>query len=518
MYRGKDYQNLIDYWAEEDARQEVLVFGGERYTYGDVQKQICKYIEVFIALDLRRGDVVLTVLGNTPDFLAIFFALQKMGCLLAPCDTAISKAGLIDCARAVDARLIIVSDSAMASSLIDIGLFARIVTLGARDPNCADLDDLLARSSGVNIDPQGFASPDDTFLILFTSGSTGIPKGAEHTPKNLFSCALNLAKRMGARRMDKVLVPLPLSHMFGLITGMLVPLLAGGCIVLMKKWDSNQALDLIESERVSIQHGVPTMFFEELKALRSRVVKPDIANMRCGIAAGAFVSPALVEQMQAEMDFSVLIAYGTTETVNVTMSFPQDPIDIRKQTIGKTFDGIEIRVVDDNNQPLSCGSVGELVVRGDGVMKGYWGLPEKTAEIIDADGWLHEGDLVCIEDDGYLRFLGRKKDIILRGGNNIAPMAIECLYTGHFDVLSATVLGYHDEALGERIAVFIEMKQDSRMTPQSMRVFAQENLPKYSIPDRIIIKNDLPKLYNGKIDRVALMKELEKRVGADLWV
>ena len=512
MYSNKDCGSLVDHWAELQPERLALVDGASRWTYGDLRKGIRNCREFLSGQGVGKGDAVVTVLRNGAEFLAVFFAALQTGCSVVPCDTAVDASLLRARAQVCQAGLAIVGSEAEVDLAVRAGLRCPVAVADFASDGFADI---AKPGIGGDSRAEGGAMPDDAFLVAFTSGSTAAPKGACLKAESLFMCAENLARRLGLTSQDVVLVPLPWSHMFGLVAGMLATLLAGAVIVSMRKHDPKEAIRLIESEGVTVHHGVPTMFFKELSALKAWEGPVDLSSLRTGIAAGSFVSCMLVERAEREMGMRMASAYGSTEVVSVSMNRPSDPLKVRQETSGRVFEGVEVRVVDIDGTPLPTGSIGELCVRGPGVMTGYLKAPEETAKVMSPDGWFSTGDLVSIDEEGFLRVLGRKKDLIIRGGNNVAPSALECLYLGHPDIEDVVVMGYPDEVFGEKIVCFVVPRQGSVLEAEEVRAYARGRVPKFSRPDDVVFKARLPRLPSGKTDKRLLKREFMKERGLE---
>jgi fatty-acyl-CoA synthase/long-chain acyl-CoA synthetase len=297
--------------------------------------------------------------------------------------------------------------------------------------------------------------------------------------------------------------------MFGLVTGLLLPLMFGGKIILMEKHRPKEALDLIEKEKVTVHNGVPTMFFREIEEYRKN--KKDISTLRTGIAAGAAVPKSLIKMLHTELQFIPMVAYGLTETLALTCTNLDDSLSKISETVGKPIDEIELKVIDDKGNHLGKGQVGEIICRGSSVMKGYCGMPEETKKTIDENGWLHTGDLGIIDEQGYIRFVGRIKDLIIRGGNNISPVEVENLYFQHPEVLEICILGVPSKELGEKTYAFVKLHENYSATTESLGAYAEGKIAKYKIPDQFIFVKKMPKLKNGKIDKQRLREYFQQK-------
>ena len=514
MFDCGPYRHLLDQLAALYPDREAVVRSDVRLTYEELGHRCALAEKALRSLGANRGSVVVTAIGNDPDFVAIFFALMKIGAVLVPLDTALDVETLIGRAREVSAELILLGDARQvegADSASDVCPMVLVNVSDERYPNLFDLREAEVRSHKWEISESGHArSEDEVRLIAFTSGSTGLPKGAQLSERNLFEPAKSLAMRLDLGPSDTVLMPLPLSHMFGLITGMLVSLLAASKIVLMDKFDPRRALELIGEEKVTVNLAVPTMLFRELAVLSEPSMRDafDLSSLRTGMAAGAFVPAELVRRVQFEMGCSLVTAYGSTETVNVTCGYPEDPLERRANYVGRPTDGVSVRIVDAEGTQVPMGMAGELCVKGPGVMRGYLGV-DGVGGAADGEGWFYTGDIACVNGDGYVAICGRKKDLIIRCGNNIVPADIEAAFVECPGVEEACAIGRPDEDLGEKIVLFVTMIAGSPFDESVLRATVKDRMPKFAMPDTIVAVDSMPRLSSGKIDAKALAALIE---------
>lgn len=521
MFENDPYRHLLDRLADTYSNREAVVCGDQRLSYDELRDRRDLAERALLERRIGRGSVVVTALGNDPDFIAIFFAVMKVEAVLVPCDIALDAETLADRVREVKADLILMGDRRQIDEAEALSGVCSIVLVNVADARYPDLFDAASENKQAASVDKGDAcgtaftdgcgaGHDDVRLIAFTSGSTGVPKGAQLSEQNLFEPSRALANRLGLNSEDTVLMPLPLSHMFGLVTGMLSSLLAGSKIILMEKFDPKRALELIDEEQVTVNHAVPTMLFRELAILSEDSVRQvvDVSSLRTGMAAGSFVSAKLVERVQSEMGCSLVSAYGSTETVNVTCGYPDDPLETRARYVGKPTDGVSLRIVDANGHEVAAGETGELCVKGPGVMRGYLGASRIDADAFDQEGWFHTGDMASVAEGGYVSLCGRKKDLIIRCGNNIVPSMLEAAFSDCPDVVEACVIGYPDNDLGEKVILFVVLSQNAPFDEEAIRASARGRIPRFAVPDKVIPVESMPHLASGKIDRAALAKLL----------
>jgi acyl-CoA synthetase (AMP-forming)/AMP-acid ligase II len=411
-----------------------------------------------VAQGVGRGDVVSWQMPNRRAAMLLYRACWRIGAVAAPVHHLAGERDVAACRAQVHPALVVEPD-----------------TLPAGPP--------VGASAGT-------AAADDLAVALFTSGSTGVPKAALHTHRGLVYKARVMAAAHGLRADDVVLMPAPLAHISGLLNGILVPGAAGMRAILMEKWDPDRALDIIERARVSFMIGPPT-FFVSLQTAPS-FTAARVATLRLISSGGAGVTPAFVATASAAFGAVVKRTYGSTEAPTITTSMVGDPPDKARDTDGRATGDAEISLAPD----------GELLVRGPELCAGY-ADPVATANAFDAEGWFRTGDLATIDIDGWLTIVGRKKDIIIRGGENIAAAEVEGVLEAHPRVHHAVAVGAPDERLGERVCAFVVA--DGPFDLGACRAwFAERGVTRFKWPERVVQLDALPLMAAGKPDRAAL--------------
>jgi fatty-acyl-CoA synthase len=356
--------------------------------------------------------------------------------------------------------------------------------------------------------------PDDPINIQFTSGTTGAPKPVVLTQHNILNNGYFTGAAMRFSEHDRLCVPVPFYHCFGMVVSTLACLTHGAALIIPSDhFEPGATLDAIEREQCTAVHGVPTMFIAELeqKDLHER----DLSSLRTGIMAGAPCPPELVRRVMNEMGCrELLIAYGQTESSPVThITHPDDSFERRTQTVGTNLPHQEVKIVDpDSGVVVPIGTAGEICFRGYHVMRGYDGQPEATREVIDEAGWLHSGDIGVLDEDGYLRITGRLKDMIIRGGENIYPAEIEALYQEHPAVAAIAVFGVADERLGETVGAWVQLHADAEADPESLRQYGREHLARFKVPEHIWIVDEFPMTVTGKIQKFRIREIVEAQL------
>jgi cyclohexanecarboxylate-CoA ligase len=349
------------------------------------------------------------------------------------------------------------------------------------------------------------ARASDVALVLFTSGSTGTPKAVLHTQRGLSWKASLMARVHGLGQADAVLMPAPMAHISGLLNGVLVPGAAGMRAVLVRRFDPAEALELVEAERVSFLAGPPTFFVAMAHALSGH----DASSIRLISSGGASVTPAFVEDTARTFNCRVKRTYGSTEAPTVTTSTNDDAFDKARDTDGRAVGLVELRVVDpESGRGVRAGTSGELWVRGPEMFAGYADRAQ-TSSVIAPGGWFRTGDLATVDDEGWLCIVGRLKDVIIRGGENISASEVEAALEAHPGVRQAVVVGYPDPLMGERVAAFVVTSAPFDLS-ECQRWFSARGLAKFKTPEQVITLDALPLMGSGKPDRV----QLERRAAA----
>ncbi|HEX4161941.1 MAG TPA: AMP-binding protein [Acidimicrobiales bacterium] len=372
----------------------------------------------------------------------------------------------------------------------------------------------LAESLGgapMAVGGNGAVKPSDVALVLFTSGSTGVPKAVLHTHRGLSWKASLMTRVHGLGGDDAVLVPAPMAHISGLLNGVLVPGAAGMRAVLMRRFDAERALALVAGERISFMAGPPTFFIAMGGALGGAAdAGTDVSTVRLISSGGASVTPAFVEETARIFDCRVKRTYGSTEAPTVTTSTDDDPFEIARDTDGRAIGRVELRISDpETGARQATGSAGELWVRGPEMFAGYADAAQ-TAAVIAAGGWFRTGDLATVDGEGWLRIVGRLKDVIIRGGENISASEVEAALEAHPDVRHAVAVGYPDPLMGERVAAFVESAAPFDLEA-CRRWFTSRGIATFKTPEKVVRLEGLPLLGSGKADRAELRRQAARQ-------
>jgi fatty-acyl-CoA synthase len=495
-----------------DGEALVEVATGRRWTYAEFVAQVDALAFGLLGAGVRTGDRVGIWAPNVAEWVFVQYATAKIGAILVNINPAYRTH-----------ELEYVLNQAGVSVLLAARSFKTSDYAGMIDevrPRCAGLRqvvllgsaewDALASASGDRDElarVQASLSPDDPINIQYTSGTTGFPKGATLSHHNIVNNGFFVGSLCGYTEDDRVCIPVPFYHCFGMVMGNLGCTTHGATMVIpAPAFDPAATLRAVAQERCTSLYGVPTMFIAELGA--ADFDSYDLSSLRTGIMAG---SPCPVEVMKQVVDrmgmTEVTICYGMTETSPVsTQTRADDTLDRRVSTVGRVHPHVEVKVVDPaTGRTLPRGEPGELCTRGYSVMLGYWDEPEKTAETIDAARWMHTGDLAVMDSGGYVNITGRIKDIVVRGGENISPREVEEFLYTHPDVRDVQVVGVPDVRYGEELCAWVILRDGvSGLTPEAVREFAGGRLAAYKIPRYVLVVDEFPMTVTGKVRKVEM--------------
>jgi acyl-CoA synthetase (AMP-forming)/AMP-acid ligase II len=489
----------------------ALIAGGRQWTFAELYRDAREAASAFIAHGIGKGDVVGIWAPNLREWILATLGAQMAGAAITPLNTRLKGIEAGDILRRSRAKILVTIDSFLGfdyPAMIakeDLPDLRKTIRIGARGPD--GWDAFLASGKGPN-DPavdaaEAQVTPDDISDILFTSGTTGAPKGVLHTHGSVVPNFRNWAHHVDLREGDRYLIVNPFFHTFGYKAGWSVCLTMGATILPMATFDVEALADMIEREKISFLPGPPTIYQSLLQGLAGQ--KRDFSALRVAVTGAAPVPPVLVERMRSELGMeNVVNGYGMTECGAIAMTCQGDSAETVANTCGCAVPGIEMKCVDDAGRELPPGETGEICVRGRAVMKGYLDNPQATAEAIDAEGWLHTGDVGTLDERGYLRITDRKKDMYISGGFNCYPAEIEKLLAAHPAIEIAAVIGVPDERMGEVGKAFIVLRPGQSADPTGIIAWARENMANYKVPRSVNIVTDLPRNAGGKILRTEL--------------
>ena len=489
---------------------------GVRWSWKEFAKEIEAFATGLQELGLRKGDRVGIWSPNRAEWLVTQFATARLGLVLVNINPAYRLAELEYALHVSGCRAVISAQEMKTSKYLEMLQTVRpqtpglewIIRMGeGRTPDMLNYADVLATGRGGSIREEPLDCH-DPINIQFTSGTTGSPKGATLTHHNVVNNARFIAQAMNFSEVDRLCIPVPLYHCFGMVLAVLACVSTGATMVFPgEMFDPGAVLTAVSEERCTALHGVPTMFIAELAHPDFRTF--DLSSLRTGIMAGSPCPIETMRQVVSEMHMSeVTIAYGMTETSPVSFqSSTTDPLERRVTTVGRIQPRLEAKVIDKDGQIVPRGATGELCVRGYSVMRGYWDDPVRTAEVIK-DGWMHTGDLATIDDEGYCNIVGRAKDMLIRGGENVYPREIEEFLFRHPKVQSAQVFGVPDQKYGEEICAWIVLKPGSDCTEDEIREFCRNQIAHYKVPRYIRFVREMPMTVTGKAQKFVMRERM----------
>ncbi|WP_298446246.1 long-chain fatty acid--CoA ligase [Gordonia sp. (in: high G+C Gram-positive bacteria)] len=483
-------QNLVDA-ARRHPERTALTCGDVTYTYSAFDTAAAAFATYLTGQGVRPGDRVGLMLPNVPEFAIMFYGILRAGAIAVPMNPLLKS-------REISYYL----SNTGATAIFATPAFADEARTGAATAGarCLVVDDTLAESIR-SCTPQDHPidrAGGDTAVILHTSGTTGAPKGAELTHAGLGRNAeVTQRTLITATESDVVMGCLPLFHVFGLTCGLNAAVIAGAALSLIPRFDPRLVLDTIAADRVTIFEGVPTMYSA---LISERTADDDTRSLRVCISGGAALPTQVIADFESAFDAMILEGYGLSETSPVACF--NHPDRTRKAgTIGTPIEGVEMRIVDVEGNPAPVEQPGEVQIRGHNIMKGYWNLPEATAEAIDGDGWFSTGDIGVYDDDGYFRIVDRTKDLIIRGGLNIYPREVEEVIYEHPAVEAAAVIAVPHPTLGEEVGAAVALKPGETLTEDELRRYVKERVAAYKYPRHVWFVERLPTGATGKIQK-----------------
>jgi long-chain acyl-CoA synthetase len=447
-----------------------------------------------------RGDRVGIMLPNVPYFPVCYYGVLRVGAVVVPMNVLLKKREVEFYLSNSGAKLLFAWEGFAADAQAGAdaaGTECIVVTPGA-------FEQLVGAAPAVT--DVADTADEDTAVILYTSGTTGVPKGAELTNANLARNAIESARLFRADATTVTLGALPLFHSFGQTCGMNATLGAGGTLTLIPRFEPGKALEIIARDRVTLFEGVPTMYGAMLHHPGHE--QADVSTLALCVSGGSAMPVELMRRFEAEFGCAILEGYGLSESSPVA-SFNHPDRERKPGSIGTPLAGVEMKVVDDDDADVAQGDVGEILIRGHNVMKGYWRRPEDTTETI-RDGWLHTGDMGREDEDGYFFIVDRKKELIIRGGYNVYPREIEEVLYEHPAVREAAVVGMPNDEYGEEVGAAVTLRDGASASPEELRDFVKEQVAAYKYPRKVWLLDELPKGPTGKV----LKREIEPPIDA----
>jgi fatty-acyl-CoA synthase len=524
---GAFFDRAVETWRDREAlvvRQQNV-----RWSWGELGRRVDDLAAGLLSLGLQRGDRVGIWAPNRSEWTLTQFATAKAGLVLVNVNPAYRRAELEYAMNKVECKALVLAPALKTSNYIEIAddlvkagklpHLRHVVRLGAeKTPGMLNFDDVA--TAGGNTEKMKLAdlAPrlqfDDAINIQFTSGTTGHPKGATLSHHNILNNGYFVAEGLKLTPDDRLCIPVPLYHCFGMVMGNLGCLTHGSTMVYpAEAFDPLATLQAVAEERCTALYGVPTMFIAQLD--HPEFARFDLKSLRTGIMAGSPCPIEVMKKVQSHMNMGeVTIAYGMTETSPVsTQCATDDPVERRVSTVGQVLPHIEIKIVDPEGRAVPRGETGEFCTRGYSVMKGYWNDDDKTREAIDEAGWMRTGDLATMDEQGYVNIVGRLKDMVIRGGENVYPREIEEFLYRHPKVQDVQVIGVPDPKYGEEICAWIKLHDGKSATAEEIREFCKGQIAHYKIPRYVEFVPEFPMTITGKIQKFVMREQTIKKLG-----
>ncbi len=534
--------SLLDDMALRYPDNEALVYTERnlRYTYkqfNDVCRQMAKGL---IRLGIKKGDNISIWAYNVPEWVVLQFASAKIGAILVTVNTSYKSAELEYILNQSDSTSLFMVGSFKDTDYVEtlnsvvpvlptsepgklsaknLPCLKNVIFIGQETPaGMLNFNDIIKMGEGVPdaelLAIEATLNCHETINMQYTSGTTGFPKGVMLTHYNIVNNGFNIGECMKLTEKDRLCIPVPFFHCFGCVLGVMACVTHATTMVPVEIFDPLKVLQTIEKEKCTGVHGVPTMFIAELE--HPEFKNFDLTTLRTGIMAGSNCPIEVMKKVNSDMHANeITIAYGQTESSPViTQTRTNDALELRVATVGRALPDVEVKIVDiETNETLPPGKQGELCTRGYHVMKGYYKMPEETARAIDADNWLHTGDLAIMDENGYCKITGRIKNMIIRGGENIYPREIEEFLYTHPKISDIQVYGVPDKKYGEQVMAAVILKKGMEMTEDEVRDFCKDKIANYKIPKYVTFVDGYPMTASGKIQKFKMremaIKELQ---------
>lgn len=500
--------------ASEHPEKIAYNFMGKDTTYAAFEQSVELFAGALKSIGVEKGDNIGFLLGNSPHFLISLYATMRIGATAVPINPIYSPDEISYIVKNSDAKVIIALDALLPLVEKAAGVFTSVENYIICETQPDTVQKLAALPENLKTKVKPFSvmissaamgtsavetDPDDIAVILYTSGTTGHPKGAMLTYNNIYSNARDVAEYLKINTEDRVITTLPVFHVFALTVVVNAPLLMGATLLLIPRFSPQEVFQIAKEQQATVFAGVPTMYnflyqFPEGNA-------EDFSSIRLAISGGSSLPVALLHNFEDKFNVRISEGYGLSEASPVTCFNPIDR-DRKPGSIGTNIINVENKIVNELGEEVSVGEVGELIVRGPNVMKGYYKMPEETESAI-RDGWLYTGDLARQDEEGYFFIVDRKKDMIIVGGYNVYPREVEEVLFAHPGIVEAAVVGIPDPNFGEEVLAFV-VKKDPTLTAQQLEAYCLEKLAKYKVPKKIEFLEELPKNTTGKILRRSL--------------
>jgi len=519
-FLGLTYGQMMDKLAEGSPDKEALVFEGQRISYSQFRDRIHQVAMALKKMGMRKGDRAGVLLSNCPEFFYIQMGILYVGGVFISLSTRYRKFEITYMMKHAGAKFLFCVDNYKGANFIEIlekvrpelPEMEKIIMKGDTVPDWATPYDEFLRL-GQKIDAKelkkDLPKAEDVCSILYTSGSTGTPKGVMHTHHSLMWDSTRVCERLRIGPKDVFLMMLPCSHIFASFVLFTNAVMGRSKIVIMETFEPYEALRLQEAEKVSVLYGVPTMF--TLMLTHPDFKKLDLSTNRTGYMSGASCPVELVRAVMQKMHCNISAAYGMSEACCITITNYEDDEYIKSETAGRPIRGLELRIVDNDRKQVGVDTVGEIAIKGENLFVGYYKQDQVTKESFDSDGFFYTGDLGKLDQNGRLIVVGRKKEMIIRGGFNVYPAEVEEQIALIEGVQHVAVVGVPDATLGERVCACVVSVPSFKLSPEKIRQFCKENLANYKVPDIVEIMTAFPMTTTEKIQRFRIKEMMDEK-------
>ena len=531
--------DFLEEMVKKDPNQEFMVYPDRnlRFTYQEFDERVNLLAKGFLEIGIKKGDHVGIWAKNVPDWLTMLFATSKIGAVLVTVNTAYKSHELAYVLEQSDMKALAIIDGYQDVDYIEI-VYELIPEMKTQERGKLNSEKFPFLDSVIYVgqekhrgmyntnellllgrhgDEEEFQrikssiTNDEVVNMQYTSGTTGFPKGVMLTHRNILNNGYYIGERQKFTEKDRLCITVPLFHCFGIVLAVMATFSHGATMVMVELFDPLLVLAAVQKERCTALYGVPTMFIAEYSHPMFDMF--DLSSLRTGIMAGSTPPIEAMKRVVNDMNMTQITSvYGLTEgSPGFTQTSVDDPLEKRVETVGKPLPECEVKIVDpETGDTLGPHQTGEICCKGYNVMKGYYKMPDKTREVIDEDGWLHSGDLATVDEEGYYSIVGRIKDMIIRGGENIYPREIEeFLYTMP-GVLDVQVVGIPDEKYGEIVGACIILEEEAELTEEDVRDYARTKIARFKVPKHVFFVDEFPLTASGKIQKFILREQAEK--------
>jgi len=521
-FLGKTFGQMMDLLADRIPEKEAIVFKELRITYSQLRDNIRTMAMALKKIGIRKGDRVGVLFQNCPEFFYVQQAVLYIGGVFIPLSTRYRKFEVTYMMKHAGAKFLFCVDETQETNFIDLIEEVR--------PELPDMETIIIKGQnipvwaksyedvfklGTEIDENLFKKDppveNEVCMILYTSGSTGLPKGVMHTHRSIIWDSTRVCERLRINEEDVFIMMLPCSHIFASFVLFTNAMMGHSKIVMMENFDAGEALRLQEKERVSVLYGVPAMFIFMLN--HPDFEKYDLTSNRTGYMSGASCSVELIQSVMNKMHCKISAAYGMSEACcNTITEYEDDPV-IKSKTAGRPISGLELKIVDNDRKPVAVGVTGEIAIKGENLFAGYYKQEELTKSCFDSDSFFYTGDLGKLDENGRLIMVGRKKEMIVRGGFNVYPAEVEEIIGMIGDVHSVAVVGVPHKSLQEKICACVIPKTGRQLKPEAIVQFCKKNLADFKIPDFIEIMESFPMTTTEKVQKFKIADLMGEKYG-----